>query len=134
MRRGAAIAATVVVAAVVVAIIVSAVGGGSSGYRVEAIFDNAGFAVPGEQVRIAGAPVGTIATWTQQADSSTAVVNTLSYDHADQLTGCVQSGGATAGNKYNYDPAGNRLAETTEGSFAVGPAEEIIAFSSPSAA
>ena len=31
-----------------------------SGYRVQALFDNAGFAVPGEQVRIAGAPVGTI--------------------------------------------------------------------------
>ena len=60
MRRGAAIVAMVVVAAVVVAIIVSSVTGGSSGYRVEAIFDNAGFAVPGEQVRIAGAPVGTI--------------------------------------------------------------------------
>jgi hypothetical protein len=38
-------------------------------------------------------PVGTIATWTQQADSSTAVVNTLTYDNADQLTGAVQSGG-----------------------------------------
>jgi RHS repeat-associated protein len=57
--------------------------------------------------------VGTIASWTQQADSSTAVVNTLSYDNADQLTKNVQSGGATAGNGYNYDPAGNRLAETT---------------------
>ena len=57
--------------------------------------------------------VGTIATWTQQADSSTAVVNTLSYDNADQLTSCVQSGGGSASNAYNYDPAGNRLAETT---------------------
>ncbi len=58
-------------------------------------------------------PVGTIATWTQQADSSTPVVNTLSYDGADQLTSCVQSGGATASNTYAYDPAGNRLSETT---------------------
>jgi len=57
--------------------------------------------------------IGTIASWTQQADSSTAVVNVLSYDNADQLTSNVQSGGATAGNGYNYDPAGNRLAETT---------------------
>ena len=57
--------------------------------------------------------VGTIATWTQQADSSTAVVNTLSYDNADQLTSDVQSGGATASNAYHYDPAGNRLAEVT---------------------
>jgi YD repeat-containing protein len=58
-------------------------------------------------------PVGTIATWQQQADSSTAVVNTLSYDGADQLTSAVQSGGASASNAYRYDPAGNRLAETT---------------------
>jgi RHS repeat-associated protein len=58
-------------------------------------------------------PVGTIATWTQQADSSTAVVNTLSYDNADQLTSDVQSGGATASNAYGYDPVGNRLSETT---------------------
>ena len=57
--------------------------------------------------------VGTIATWTQQADSSTAVVNTLSYDNADQLTSDVQSGGASASNAYHYDPAGNRLAEVT---------------------
>jgi len=58
-------------------------------------------------------PVGTIATWTQQADSSTAVVNTLTYDNADQLTSAVQSGGGTASNAYHYDPAGNRLAEIT---------------------
>ncbi len=59
MRRGAAITATVVVAAVIVWLGLS-LSGGSGGYRVEALFDNAGFAVPGEQVRIAGAPVGTI--------------------------------------------------------------------------
>jgi ABC-type transporter Mla subunit MlaD len=39
-------------------------GGGAAGaggnYQVRALFDNAAFAVPGEQVRIAGAPVGTI--------------------------------------------------------------------------
>lgn len=58
-------------------------------------------------------PVGTIATWTQQADSSTAVVNTLGYDAADQLTSAVQSGGGSASNVYGYDPMGNRLSETT---------------------
>jgi ABC-type transporter Mla subunit MlaD len=50
----------VAVAAVIAWLVASSVGGGSSGYKVEALFDNAGFAVPGEQVRIAGAPVGTI--------------------------------------------------------------------------
>ena len=58
-------------------------------------------------------PVGTIATWTTQADTSTAIVNTLTYDGADQLTSAVQSGGGSASNAYAYDPAGNRLAETT---------------------
>jgi RHS repeat-associated protein len=57
--------------------------------------------------------MGTIATWTQQAGSGPAVVNTLSYDPADQLTNAVQSGGGTAHNAYQYDPAGNRLAEVT---------------------
>jgi len=64
--------------------------------------------------------VGTIATWQQQADSGTAVVNTLTYDNADQLTGAVQSGGGSASNAYNYDPAGNRLAETTTSGTTVG--------------
>ena len=62
MRRTLTILATVVVAVVVVVLLLSSSGvvGGSSSYKVEALFDNAGFAVPGEQVRIAGAPVGTI--------------------------------------------------------------------------
>ena len=57
--------------------------------------------------------VGTIKTWTTQADAGTAILNTLTYDAADQLVNAVQSGGATASNAYNYDPAGNRLVETT---------------------
>jgi RHS repeat-associated protein len=60
-------------------------------------------------------PVGTIATWNQQAGASAAIVNTLSYDNADQLINAVQSGGGSAGNAYHYDPAGNRLAEITAG-------------------
>ncbi|MGA9705133.1 RHS repeat-associated core domain-containing protein, partial [Pseudomonas sp.] len=64
--------------------------------------------------------VGTIATWTQQADSGTAVVNTLSYDNADQLTNAVQSGGGSASNAYSYDPAGNRLAEKTQSTTTTG--------------
>jgi phospholipid/cholesterol/gamma-HCH transport system substrate-binding protein len=54
------IAGVVVVAAVVVAIILIAGGGSSEGYVVRAIFDNGSFMVSGEQVRIAGANVGTI--------------------------------------------------------------------------
>ena len=61
MRRLAVIA-LVLVAAAVVATVATASGSGSGGgtYRVRAIFDDASFAVPGEQVRVAGAPVGSI--------------------------------------------------------------------------
>jgi ABC-type transporter Mla subunit MlaD len=49
------------VAAIVVAIVLLASGGnGDSGYVVRAIFDNGGFMVKGEQVRVAGANVGEI--------------------------------------------------------------------------
>jgi phospholipid/cholesterol/gamma-HCH transport system substrate-binding protein len=50
----------VVVAAIVVAIILITGGGSSNGYVVRAVFDNGSFMVNGEQVRVAGANVGTI--------------------------------------------------------------------------
>jgi|SRR5579863_2389857 len=78
MRRGAAITATVVVTAVVVWLIVSSVTGGAGGYRVQALFDDAGFAVPGEQVRIAGAPVGTISGVSVTKRNLAAVTLTIS--------------------------------------------------------
>jgi ABC-type transporter Mla subunit MlaD len=58
MRK--AIVGLVVVAAVVVAIVLIAGGGSGNGYVVRAIFDNGSFMVSGEQVRVAGANVGTI--------------------------------------------------------------------------
>ncbi|MEZ5076557.1 MAG: MlaD family protein [Solirubrobacterales bacterium] len=61
MSRGRAIAATaLVVAAAIVVVVLLASGGGNSGYQVRAIFDNGAFMVQGEQVRVAGANVGTI--------------------------------------------------------------------------
>jgi lipid-binding SYLF domain-containing protein len=61
--------------------------------------------------------VGTIATWEQQQDSDTPTQYALGYDGADQLVSAVQSNTSTSAtvssNAYNYDPAGNRLAETT---------------------
>jgi phospholipid/cholesterol/gamma-HCH transport system substrate-binding protein len=54
------IAGLVVVAAVVVAIILISGGASNDGYVVRAIFENGSFMVPGEQVRVAGANVGTI--------------------------------------------------------------------------
>jgi phospholipid/cholesterol/gamma-HCH transport system substrate-binding protein len=55
-----AIAGIVVVAAIVVAIVLIAGGGSGEGYVVRAIFANGSFMVHGEQVRVAGANVGTI--------------------------------------------------------------------------
>lgn len=61
MRRARGIAAAaLVVAAVIVVVVLLAGGGGGNGYQVRAIFDNGGFMVQGEQVRVAGANVGTI--------------------------------------------------------------------------
>lgn len=55
------ILAGALVAAVVVVVLLAAGGGSSdSGYRIRAIFDNGSFMVNGEQVRVAGANVGTI--------------------------------------------------------------------------
>jgi len=61
MRRLAAILGVVVIAAVAIPLVASSSSRGAGGpYQVRAIFDNAAFAVPGEDVRIAGAPVGSI--------------------------------------------------------------------------
>ncbi|MBS1878668.1 MAG: MCE family protein [Actinobacteria bacterium] len=50
-----------VLVAIVVGVVFLVTGGGSgSGYLVRAVFDNGSFMVPGEQVRVAGANVGTI--------------------------------------------------------------------------
>jgi ABC-type transporter Mla subunit MlaD len=78
MRRVAALIAMAVVVAVIVVVLVTSVGGGSGGYQVEALFDDAGFAVPGEQVRIAGAPVGSISALSVTKKNLAAVTLTIS--------------------------------------------------------
>ncbi len=60
MRRNVAIGAVVAAVVVVVVLVVSGGGSGGDGYVVRAIFDNGGFMVKGEQVRVAGANVGEI--------------------------------------------------------------------------
>jgi ABC-type transporter Mla subunit MlaD len=81
MRRIAVIVA--VAAAAIVWIVVGAghPSGSSSAYQVRALFDNAGFAVPGEDVRIAGAPVGTISSLSVTKQNLAAV--TLSITNHD---------------------------------------------------
>lgn len=59
MRRAIVIGG-LVAAVIVVIVLISSGGGESSGYVVRAIFDNGGFMVKGEQVRVAGANVGQI--------------------------------------------------------------------------
>ena len=77
MRRIALVALVVIVAAGVAAIATGSSGGGDP-YYVRAIFDDASFAVQGEQVRIAGAPVGSIAGLGVTANKQAAV--TLEID------------------------------------------------------
>jgi ABC-type transporter Mla subunit MlaD len=81
MRRLGAIGTALIAAAV--AVVLSAAGpssGASSSYQVRAIFDNAAFAVSGEDVRIAGAPVGSIESLDVTADKKAAV--TINIDNA----------------------------------------------------
>jgi phospholipid/cholesterol/gamma-HCH transport system substrate-binding protein len=60
MIRRLVIAALLVAAVVAVVLLVSGDDEGSDGYQVRAVFDNGGFMVTGEQVRVAGANVGEI--------------------------------------------------------------------------
>src|SRR4051794_38370309 len=60
MRRIAAIAA--LLAAVALAVFGQGASGGGDKYEVRAIFDNGAFLVRGEQVRVAGATVGSVSS------------------------------------------------------------------------
>src|ERR1700733_9498494 len=62
MRRLALIALVLAAAAAIVGVASASGGAGGDPYYVRAIFDDASFAVQGEQVRVAGAPVGSIAS------------------------------------------------------------------------
>jgi phospholipid/cholesterol/gamma-HCH transport system substrate-binding protein len=59
MRRVLGVVA-VLVAAAAVAVVAMGAGGNDGGYKVRAIFDNAGFVIPGEDVKVAGVRVGRI--------------------------------------------------------------------------
>lgn len=68
MRRVAAIAATLLGAGAL-AFALTAAGGGDGRYRVDAIFDNASFLIAGQDVRIAGANVGSVVDVTVTPDN-----------------------------------------------------------------
>ena len=80
MRRLALIALVLIAAAVAAAVASASGSSGSGTYRVRAIFDDASFAVAGEQVRVAGAPVGSIASLEVTQNKQAAV--TLAIDDA----------------------------------------------------
>ena len=80
MRRLALIALVLVAAATIAAVASASGPGGGGNYRVRAIFDDASFAVAGEQVRVAGAPVGSIASLDVTKGKQAAV--TLQIDDA----------------------------------------------------
>ncbi|HST42413.1 MAG TPA: MlaD family protein [Conexibacter sp.] len=73
MKRLIGIAA-VVLAALVVLVVATGAGGDDGTYKVRAIFDNAGFLVPGEDVKVSGVVVGTIASLDVTPERKAAVV------------------------------------------------------------
>jgi phospholipid/cholesterol/gamma-HCH transport system substrate-binding protein len=73
MRRVLA-AIAVLVAAAALAIVALGAGGDGGGYKVRAIFDNAGFVIPGEDVKVAGVKVGSIDSLDVTKDHKAAVV------------------------------------------------------------
>jgi phospholipid/cholesterol/gamma-HCH transport system substrate-binding protein len=78
MRRLAAIVLLALAVPTVLALGTGANGDGGSGYEVRAIFDNAAYAVPGEEVRVAGVDVGKIVALDVAYERRAAV--TLSID------------------------------------------------------
>lgn len=60
MRRVRAALAAVVVGTSLGVLVAAGGGGGGDGYLVRAVFDNASFVIPGEDVKVAGVRVGTI--------------------------------------------------------------------------
>jgi phospholipid/cholesterol/gamma-HCH transport system substrate-binding protein len=73
MRRVAAVALLIAAAAAVVLVIAGA-GEGRESYKVRAIFENAGFVIPGEDVKVAGVRVGAIDAIEVTEDFRAAVV------------------------------------------------------------
>ena len=69
MRRIALISAGLLLAAILIAFPAIASNGSSGTYEVRGVFDNGSFMVPGEEVRVAGAKVGTVQSVDVSSDS-----------------------------------------------------------------
>lgn len=82
MRRVAAYALAVLALGAVLAGAVALIRSGGGGYRVDAVFDSAGFLIPGEDVKIAGAKVGTVTGLTLTPQHKALVQMRISGDFA----------------------------------------------------
>jgi phospholipid/cholesterol/gamma-HCH transport system substrate-binding protein len=113
MRR--VIATAALLATIALAFFAQASGGSGGTYEVRAIFDNGGFVVPAEDVRIAGANVGTVESvgvtmpgdWVNRDDSpdpGKAVVvmsiNDTSFQNWSSDASCLIRPGSLLGEKY----------------------------------
>jgi phospholipid/cholesterol/gamma-HCH transport system substrate-binding protein len=78
MRRVVAIAALIAAAAAFAVVALGAGDDGGGSYKVRAIFDNAGFVIPGEDVKVAGVKVGAIDSIDVTDDFKAAVVLDIS--------------------------------------------------------
>ncbi|HEX5781702.1 MAG TPA: MlaD family protein, partial [Solirubrobacteraceae bacterium] len=73
MRRVATVALLIAAAAAVVLVFAGA-GDDNAKYKVRAIFENAGFVIPGEDVKVAGVRIGAIDSIEVTGDFKAAVV------------------------------------------------------------
>jgi phospholipid/cholesterol/gamma-HCH transport system substrate-binding protein len=74
MRRVAAVILLIAAAAAFAVVALGAGDDGGGDYEVRAIFENAGFVIPGEDVKVAGVRVGSIASIDVTEDFRAAVV------------------------------------------------------------
>jgi phospholipid/cholesterol/gamma-HCH transport system substrate-binding protein len=82
----------ILIAAAALAVAAMGAGGDSGGYKVRAIFDNAGFVIPGEDVKVAGVKVGSIDSLDVTPDHKAAVVLDITdpgYQDFRQDAGCI---------------------------------------------
>jgi phospholipid/cholesterol/gamma-HCH transport system substrate-binding protein len=92
MRRVAAVALLIAAAAAFVVVALGAGDDDGGDYRVRAIFENAGFVIPGEDVKVAGVRVGSIDSIEVTDDFRAAVVLDITdpgYQDFRQDAGCI---------------------------------------------
>jgi phospholipid/cholesterol/gamma-HCH transport system substrate-binding protein len=97
-ERGSTVASVVAVAALVAAVALAALAlfGGSSSYTVDAVFDNAGQLVTGNEVRVGGQPIGTITDIDLDDDANAVVTMKIDEDLAPLHDGSTATIRATS--------------------------------------